>query len=93
MGFRIQTRMIVCPGNMRGKFQGRMECETCVAWREEGELPVVASQSHLQVCPAYSLLRVGRNLDVSYTDIIDYYNFLVTNIIINVSKWNIVGRL
>ena len=26
MGFRVQTRMVVCPGNMKGKFWGRVEC-------------------------------------------------------------------
>ena len=56
MGFRVPTRMVVCPGNMRGKFLGKMECMDCVAWREEGELEVTATQSHLTVCPAYSAL-------------------------------------
>ena len=65
--------MIVCPGNMRGKFVGRMECVDCVAWREEGEGEVTANQSHLTVCPAYSTPRVGRDLEASYTDLIDYF--------------------
>ena len=67
IGFRVtvQTQMIVCPGNMRGKFVGRMECMDCVAWREEGEVEVTATQSHLTVCPAYSTLRVGRDLEAN----------------------------
>ena len=36
MGFRIQNKMVVCPGNMGNKFRGKMECEACVAWRGEG---------------------------------------------------------
>ena len=73
LGFRIQSMMIVCPGNMRKKFTGRMECEACLAWREEGEVPVVATQSHLTECPAYSRLRVGRDLTASYNDVINYF--------------------
>ena len=79
MGFRIQTRMIVCPGNMRGMFRGRMECVDCLAWRErEAQEGVVATQSHLQECPAYSRLRVGRDIEYSYTDLIDYFTDVMT---------------
>ena len=71
MGFHIQTRMIVCPGNMKKKFMGRMECEV---WREEGEVSVVASQAHLVELLAYSRLRVGRDLDSNFTDVINYFS-------------------
>ena len=46
--------------------------EACVAWRQEEE-QVVATQKHIQVCPAYSRLRVGRDLEGSYSDLIDYF--------------------
>ena len=46
--------------------------EACVAWRQEEE-QVVATQKHIQVCPAYSKLRVGRDLEGSYSDLIDYF--------------------
>ena len=49
-----------------------------LAWREEGELEVIATQSHLTVCPAYSTLRVGRDLQYGYTDIIYYFMDLMT---------------
>ena len=39
--------------------------EACVAWRQEEE-QVAATQKHIQVCPAYSRLRVGRDLEGSY---------------------------
>ena len=71
MGFRIQTKMVVCPGNMKRMYKDRMMCEVCVAWRQEEE-QVVATQEHIQVCPAYSRLRVGRDLEGSYSDLIDY---------------------
>ena len=73
IGFRIQTKMIVCPGNMRKKFADRMECEACLGWREEGEVLVVATQSHLMVCPTFSRLRVGRDLTTNFKDIIQYF--------------------
>ena len=47
MGFRIQSRMLECPGNMKGRFKGQMECQACAAWREEGELEVIATPSYL----------------------------------------------
>ena len=54
-------------------FPGKRECEACLAWRMgEGE-EVVATQSHLMVCPAYSRLRVGRDLEHPYSDLINYF--------------------
>ena len=73
MGFRIQTRMLVCPGNMKQKFQGRMGCEACLAWREEGEGEVVATQSHLQQCPVFATFRVGRDIELNFDDLIRYF--------------------
>ena len=44
------------------------------AWRrEEGREGEVATQEHLTVCPAYDSLRVGRDLEHSYTDLISYF--------------------
>ena len=74
MGFRIQTRMIVCPGNMKGKFCGRSDCQACLAWRlQEGVEGVEATQDHLKKCPTYSRLRVGRDIEYSFTDLIKYF--------------------
>ncbi len=73
MGFRIETRMVVCPGNMKGMFRGRMECEACVAWRGQEEEQVVATQQHLTVCPAYVWLRVGKDIEGSFSDLIKYF--------------------
>ena len=71
MGFQIKTRIVICLANMRGKFRGRMEYEACLAWRMEKDGKVMVTQSYLQVCPAYSRLRVGRNMEGSYTDLIN----------------------
>lgn len=57
MGARVQLRMVRCPGNMANLYRGRMECEACEPWREEGEEAPVCSQEHLQTCRAYRFLQ------------------------------------
>ena len=78
MSFRVQVQMVDCPGNMRGRYTGRMECEACLPWREmEGKEGVKATQSHLMECRAYSYLRVNRDMD-SFSDIVKYFIDLKT---------------
>ena len=57
MGARVQLRMVRCPGNMPGLYQGRMECETCGPWRKTGEEAPVCTQEHLKTCRAYGFLQ------------------------------------
>ena len=76
MAFRIQCRMVDCPGNMKGMYVGRMECVDCTPWWGSGDdEPPVATQEHLTICPAFSVFREGMNLDLKHisTDLIRYF--------------------
>ena len=57
MAARVQLNMVRCPGNMAGLYRGRMSCEACAPWREEGEVGPVQTQEHMTVCPAYRFLQ------------------------------------
>ncbi len=62
MAFRLQCRLLVCPGNLKGMFKERMECPACTSWLEEEEEAPVVTQEHPGVCRAFVNLRVGRDI-------------------------------
>ena len=65
MAFRVQNRMLDIPGDMPGRYQGREECQACLAWREEGqETGPTVTREHLEVCQGYSFLRAGKDMSV-----------------------------
>ena len=42
MSVKLECRMFDCPGNMQGKYLGKMECKLYIPWLEDGK---VASSS------------------------------------------------
>ena len=83
VSFRVQVRMIDCPGNMKGKYIGRMGCTACLPWREaKGEEEVTATQDHLTKCPAYSFIRENYDMS-SFSDITKYFMKLMATKSVN----------
>lgn len=74
MAFRIDCRMLDCPGDMRRRYEGRMWCEACAPWRlYSEEVAPVAMQEHLMECPAFSYLRPGRDIQYNKNDLTRYF--------------------
>ena len=63
---RLQTQMFDCRANMPGKYGGLTECMNCV-WGQ------VESQQHLEICPAFANLRVGKDLELNADDRVKYF--------------------
>ena len=57
MAVRLETFMLDCSANMKGKYQGKMECVLC----KEDEYE---SQEHLEKCMSLSQLRTTVNMDI-----------------------------
>ena len=51
---------------MPGKYGGLTECMNCV-WGQ------VESQQHLEICPAFANLRVGKDLELNADDRVKYF--------------------
>ena len=69
IAFRVQNRMLDIPGDMRGRYPGRMGCNACLAWRqgedgEETEDAPTLTREHAEECRGYAYLRAGRDLIV-----------------------------
>ena len=69
MAVKLECRMFQCPGNMPGKYRGRMACELCAPWMEEGKVAPVATQDHLLESEAFSLLRAGKDLEMFHNKV------------------------
>jgi hypothetical protein len=76
MAFRLRTRQFRCRVNMPKLFRDILWCHSCSSGPEEGPGggPAPAeSQGHLQVCLAYSHLRVGRDVELCEEDRVKYF--------------------
>ena len=77
MTFRLRTRMFECRGNLHGKFPvGDRWCRACSSSADHGpgggEAPE-ETQDHIEVCPAYEMYRVARDVADDWGDKADYF--------------------
>ena len=76
MAFRLRTRQFRCRANMPKLYGDVMWCHSCSTGPEEGpggDPAPVESQGHLEVCLAYSHLRVGRDVELCQEDKVRYF--------------------
>ena len=76
MAFRLRTRQFRCRANMPKLYKDVLWCHACSAGPEDGPGGVrapVESQGHLEVCLAYSHLRVGRDVELCQEDKVRYF--------------------
>ena len=89
MGFRLRTHQFRCRVNMPKLFGGVLWCHSCSSGPEDGPgggPAPLESQSHLELCVAYSHLREGKDLELSFKDKCKYFVELSEER--NRRKWN-----
>ena len=80
MAFRLRTRQFRCRANMPKLYGDILWCHSCSAGPEDGPgggPAPVESQGHLEVCAAYSHLRVGRDVELCLEDRVRYFMELI----------------
>ena len=89
MGFRLRTRQFRCRVNMPKLFGGVLWCHACSTGPEDGPdggPAPLESQSHLEVCVAYSHLRVAKDVELNFKDKTKY--FIELSVEREKRKWN-----
>ena len=89
MAFRLRTHQFRCRVNMPKLFGGVLWCHSCSSGPEDGPgggPAPLESQSHLELCVAYSHLREGKDLELSFKDKCKYFVELSEER--NRRKWN-----
>ena len=89
MVFRLRTNQFRCRVNMPKLFGGVLWCHSCSSGPEDGPgggPAPLESQSHLELCVAYSHLREGKDLEYSFKDKTKY--FMELSVERDKQKWN-----
>ena len=76
MAFRLRTRQFKCRVNMPKMYGDILWCHSCSTGPEEGPEGCSApleSQRHLELCVAYSHLRVGKDVELCFEDKVRYF--------------------
>ena len=76
MAFRLRTRQFRCRANMPKLYRDVLWCHSCSTGPEEGPGGGPApteSQGHLELCLAYSEMRVGRDVELCFEDKVNYF--------------------
>ena len=76
MAFRLRTRQFRCRANMPKLYGDVLWCHSCSTGPEEGPGGGPApteSQGHLELCLAYSEMRVGRDVELCFEDKVNYF--------------------
>ena len=76
MAFRLRTKQFRCRANMPKLFGDVLWCHSCSSSENEGPggTPTPPeSQHHLQQCLAYSQLREGKDVELSFEDRVNYF--------------------
>ena len=76
MAFRLRTRQFRCRANMPKLYRDELWCHACSAGLEDGpgcQRAPLESQGHIELCLAYSYLRVGRDVELCQEDKVRYF--------------------